>query len=260
MAEFPFRRQSQYRFAALTADGTEVRGTLKALDHESVRDALEQKGLNVYDLKQVEAPEDLEQRCEACDRVNNWEAMVCANCGAPLRGSHVSAADDVELAKLAEDLVVRENSDGSVTVTKSGRLRWRRARHCLVFVGVALQFYDIRNEPAFRFAGALIGLPAIGALLGCTLWALFVRDEWHVDHGFCEQRRSLFGIDRGHTFRVGVIRLEVRPDRMERYRVSVLDTETSRVVCEALSETTARTMAVLLAQRTAWVLDDQIPH
>jgi hypothetical protein len=89
--------------------------------------------------------------------------MVCANCGAAVRGPHVGPDEHVELTKLPEGLVVRENIDGSITVTKTGWRRWEWAWTWLVAVGWvavgwALVHFYAPNDPAHRFAGTVIGL------------------------------------------------------------------------------------------------------
>ncbi|MGH7201305.1 MAG: hypothetical protein ACREJB_11920 [Planctomycetaceae bacterium] len=258
---------AEFRFEAIAPDGAEIRDTIKALDHESAEDALREKGLFVYGLKSVRSPEDLERRCAECNHVNNWNVMVCANCGAPIRGPHIGPNEHVELTELPQGLVVRENIDGSITVTKTGWRRWGWAYVWLVAlgwvaVGWALVFFFARSDPAaHRFAGTVLGLLAFAALVACTLWALFARDEWHVGEGFFESRRSLFGMDWGHTFRAGIIRLEWRSlswHCARFYRVYVLDREQSCILCEEHSDSPARVLAALLAQRTGWVLDDQI--
>jgi hypothetical protein len=249
---------AEFRFEAIAPDGAEVRDTVEAVDHESAGDALREKGLCVYRLRSVGSPEDLERRCAGCNHVNEWTVMVCANCGAPVRGPHVGPDEHVEHTELPEGLVVLENIDGTVTVTKTGWRRWGRTFASLVGTIWAFVLFGFINHPAARFAHTVLGLLGLG-LVPYTLWALFARDEWHVGGGFFEQRRSLFGMDWGHTFRAGVIRLEQRGSGgIFLYRVSVLDCETSRTLCEEYSDSAARALAALLAQRTGWVLDDQI--
>lgn len=253
MAEFRFL--PRFRFEAIAADGAEVRDTIHARDHESAEADLRRRGLVVYRLKRIVSADDLERRCGECRHVNNWSAAVCANCGAPVRGPHVGPKEYVELSELPEGFVIREHSDGSMTVTKTGWRRWERAFCSLVGNIWCFVFSQVGNGPAWRFAGTVLGVVGL-TLLPYTLWALFARDEWHVGKGFFEQRRSLFGMNWGHTFRAAVIRLEQR--RLHFYLVSVHDHETSRTLCEDYSDSAARTLAALLAQRTGWVLDDQI--
>jgi hypothetical protein len=279
---------AEFRFEAIAPDGAEVRDTIEAVGYESAENALRGQGLFVYRLQSVGSPKDLERRCAGCDHVNNWNVMVCANCGAPVRGPHVGPDEHVELTKLPKGLVVRENMDGSITVTTTGWRRWEWAYVWLVTLGWvaviwALLFFFARNDPAHRFAGTVLGLLAFAALVACTLWALFARDEWHVGEGFFELRRSLFGMDWSqeawksrdartlrrpllkmdwsHTFRAGIIRLEWRRLSMHTpryYIVSVLDREQSCMLCKEHSDSPARVLAALLAQRTGWVLYDQI--
>jgi hypothetical protein len=120
------------------------------------------------------------------------------------------------------------------------------------------------DDPAAQFAtritNTIFGVVGTVVVAGVTLWMLFHREEWHVGKGYVEHRRSLFGMDRGHTFRMGIIRLKVydHGGGSMLCRVSVLDREKSLTLCEEHSDSAARAMATLLAQRTGWVLDDHI--
>lgn len=150
---------AEFRFEAIAPDGAEVRETVEAADHESAEDALRKQGLCVYRLRSVGSPEDLERRCAECNHVNNWNVMVCANCGAPVRGPHVGPNERVELTELPDGLVVQENIDGSITVTKTGWRRWEWAWTWLVVVGWCVVFFYVGlGGPAGQWAFIVIGL------------------------------------------------------------------------------------------------------
>lgn len=270
MAEFRFRRISHYRYEALTADGAYTRGTIKALDYEPAQLALQEQGLFAYHLKRVDAPEDLERRCLECNHQNDWTDMACANCGAAVRGPRVVAGERIDLAELADDFVIRENSDGSVTLRKAG---WKSLAPTIVFLlalVMPIMLVIVRedmtpDDPAARSAtqitNTIFGLLGIAVVIGVTLWMLFHREDWRVGKGYVEHRRSLFGMDRGHTFRAGIIRLEQFSQSqlgLHNLRVSVVDRETSRTLYEEQSgsDTVGRALAGLLSQRTGWLLDE----
>jgi hypothetical protein len=176
--------------------------------------------------------------------------------------------------RLPDGFVVWENSDGSMTVTKTGWRRWKNAFSCLLLVsflvgGWAFIFFEIASDPATRTVVGAIGIVAAAVIVPCTLSALFGHEEWHVAPDLLDHRFSLWGLHWGRTYRDAVIQVDMYVPRSSSssssggsrrvsYTVSVSDPERSRTLCQEPRAADAKAIGAFLTQQTGWPFDKRL--
>lgn len=252
-----------YQVKGVDPHGREFEKRVEASKAQAAAERFRRQGCTVSRASLVSSVQ-LERECHHCGLTNGIETIRCKSCRATLRGRTVNPAQRIALPA---GYRVLERPDGTIRVDKLGWFWWRRHLAALLilsfmmsaFVGLLL---SMAGAPDWAFivlfvATAAVTLPWFG-------WVLFGSRGWRVTTGAIRTSSRLLGCTFTQEYTNAAFRLERRistgygtgSPRRSSWCVGLETLQDDVTICLESTPERARPVAMFLAQKTGWPLDD----